>query len=411
MREFAFLLLFLPFAALAQAPATKGIHFEEKLSWSAIQAKAKAENKYIFMDCFTTWCGPCRYMANTIFPMQESGDYFNDKFISVAVQLDTTAKDNAAVKAWYADAHAIFNDYHINAFPTYLIFAPDGRPVHRMMGSTGTAKAFIDETSEAFDTTKQFYTSLQQFQAGRRDSAFLRRLALKAEGLYDLADGRLVAEAYYATQSDLYSHGALEVLSAYTETTDDKGFSILLHDAGRIDSVMGSNMAENQINTILLQKFIYPLPHAAGEPNWKKVQASIAAGYPAQAEEVTLRGKVFYYEYKNDWTHFQPAIIEYMNRYGAHASPDALNDYAWTVFTHCKDMTCVAGALDWSKRSFQDKPNPMYMDTYANILYKMGKKDEAIAWELKASDLDNASNKGQYEKTIGKMRKGEKTWE
>ncbi len=61
-------------------------------------------------------------------------------------------------------------------------------------------------------------------------------------------------------------------------------------------------------------------------------------------------------------------------------------------------MTCVAGALDWSKRSFQDKPNPMYMDTYANILYKMGKKDEAIAWEQKASDLGRCQQQSAISK-------------
>ena len=41
-------------------------------------------------------------------------------------------------------------------------------------------------------------------------------------------------------------------------------------------------------------------------------------------------------------------------------------------------MTCVKEALDRSKRSFAQKENPAYMDTYANSLYKMGKKEEAI---------------------------------
>ena len=59
------------------------------------------------MDCFTTWCGPCRFMSATIFPQEETGNYFKDKFISVKVQLDTTAKDADNIKAWYADGHDI----------------------------------------------------------------------------------------------------------------------------------------------------------------------------------------------------------------------------------------------------------------------------------------------------------------
>jgi hypothetical protein len=99
-----------------------------------------------------------------------------------------------------------------------------------------------------------------------------------------------------------------------------------------------------------------------------------------------------------------------MQQYGAHATANELNDYARTVFQNCRDMTCVADALDWSKRSFDNKPIPGYMDTYANILYKMGKKDDAISREQKAADLASGDEKAGYEATIEKMKKGEKTW-
>ena len=92
-------------------------------------------------------------------------------------------------------------------------------------------------------------------------------------------------------------------------------------------------------------------------------------------------------------------------------SPEALNDYAWTVFQHCPDMTCVSEALEWSKRSFKDQPNPAFMDTYANILYKMGKKDDAITWEEKAVSMVSEGEKSTYQQTLDKMKKGEKTWD
>ena len=52
----------------------------------------------------------------------------------------------------------------------------------------------------------------------------------------------------------------------------------------------------------------------------------------------------------------------------------------------------------------------MYIDTYANLLYKLGKKDEAITWEQKALDLAPEGEKKSYEETLDKMKKGEKTW-
>ncbi|WP_449435444.1 thioredoxin family protein [Pedobacter steynii] len=69
----------------------QGIKFEENLSWAQIQAKAKAENKYILMDTYATWCGPCKQMSAETFPQKEAGDFINDKFVSVKVQMDQTA--------------------------------------------------------------------------------------------------------------------------------------------------------------------------------------------------------------------------------------------------------------------------------------------------------------------------------
>lgn len=412
------LLILLPFATLAQsgptaqAQDTKGVHFEDNLSWTAIKAKAEAEHKYIFMDCFTTWCGPCKYMAKTIFPQEESGNFFNDKFISVGVQLDTSAKDNDRVRSWYADAHAIAEEYGIRAYPTYLIFSPDGKPLHRLVGSRATAKEFVNDMQSTFDTTKQYYTQLQQFHDGRHDSAFLRRLAMMSINVYDLNEGQKVADAYCSTQSDPYSPGVLDMTLQFTRSTTDKGFAVLLAHPDKVDAAMGAGMAEQRVYAILLQEYVSPAIRKAGSgtPDWRTVRKAIAAHYPAQAEEATEKSEALYYQHKGDWPHFQTAIVTYMKKYGAHATPGELNDFAWTVFQNCPDMMCVSDALDWSKRSFKDKAEPAYMDTYANILYKMGKKDDAIAWEQKALDLSDDASKPGYQSTIDKMKKGEKTW-
>ena len=50
--------------------------FEEALQ------KAKQENKLIFVDLYTTWCGPCKKMAAETFPQQAVGDYFNKNFVN-----------------------------------------------------------------------------------------------------------------------------------------------------------------------------------------------------------------------------------------------------------------------------------------------------------------------------------------
>jgi thioredoxin-related protein len=409
----AALILFVAFAirqdtAAAQQTDT-GIHFTHNLSWAAIQAKAKAENKYIFMDCFTTWCGPCRFMSTQIFPQKETGNYFNDKFISVKVQLDTTAKDSADVQAWYADGHAIATQYSVNAYPTYLIFAPDGHAIHRMLGSTRTVQDFVNETIDAFDTTKQYYTQTAEYDNGRRDSAFLRRLTWQCINLYDPAKARIVANDYLKTQTDLYTKGTLDIIVETTTKSTDEYFTLFTDHAAAVDKVLGPDAANKFVRTVYLREGTGLKPGDTRQPDWVAIHARIAAKLPDQADELTLRIKVNFYQRNKDWTHFEPAIVAYMKNYGARMPDDVLNSVAWSAFSGCTDMTCVAEILDWSKR-LKESNEPAFLDTYANILYKMGHKDDAIALEQKAVSLSAAGDKADMQATLDKMKKNEKTW-
>src|ERR1700761_5246017 len=130
MRRILLILIFCPFCLRAQ----DGIHFEKDMTWQQVKEKAKKENKFIFVDCFTTWCGPCKSMDHNIYPNDTVGKLVNDRFVSVKVQLDTSKRDDENVKQWYADAHMIKEQYKIHAFPTFLFFSPDGEIVHRGQG-------------------------------------------------------------------------------------------------------------------------------------------------------------------------------------------------------------------------------------------------------------------------------------
>src|SRR5687768_17467993 len=127
--------LFLPLSLSAQDALTShrihGIRWTEGLTWEQVKEKARQENKYIFLDCFTTWCGPCKVMDNSVFVNDSVGDYFNDRFISVKVQMDKTSKDNEQVKQWYKDAALISNQYHVEGYPTFIFLSPQGTIVHK----------------------------------------------------------------------------------------------------------------------------------------------------------------------------------------------------------------------------------------------------------------------------------------
>lgn len=417
MKKLFLALLLLPFLSFSQHEAGgKGMKFEHGLSWKEVLAKAKAENKYIFMDCFTTWCGPCKYMSANIFPMAEVGDFFNKNYLMVKVQFDTTNNDNDEVKSWFKDMQAINAEYKIRAYPTYLFFDPSGTAVHRAVGSSD-AKAFLAKGADAMQPEKQYYTLLHKYETGEKSPEFLRTLATVALDAYDLTNANKISKEYIATQSDLFTKENLTLLDKFTQKSTDKGFDLFLNNTEKVDAILGKDKAEQKLMGIIMVENVYPVilkrstpENPSTTPDFAALSASLQAKYPKYGEEVAAKGKVIYFQYMKDWNGFQSAIVAFMTKYGEKASPAELNSYAWTVFDNCKDMTCVTEALDWSKRSFKEKEDPAYIDTYANILHKLGRTKEAIQWEEKAVTLAAAGEKKTYQDTIDKMKKGEKTW-
>ncbi len=52
--------------------------------------------------------------------------------------------------------------------------------------------------------------------------------------------------------------------------------------------------------------------------------------------------------------------------------------------------------------------NPAYLDTYAQLTYKLGRKEEAIEWQTKAVAAQKATGMpaGSFEATLAKMKVG-----
>ncbi len=115
-----------------------------------------------------------------------------------------------------------------------------------------------------------------------------------------------------------------------------------------------------------------------------------------------------YARQKSDWAEFSKAVVTYMNDYGSKVSAKQMNEFAWTVFENCSDMNCVEQALEWSKKSVDVTNNPAFMDTYANLLYKTGKKQDAISWEEKAITMLKQEQQpvNEYEATLEKFKSG-----
>lgn len=96
--------------------AQKGISFEQG-SWNQVLAKAKKENKLIFMDAYTTWCGPCKLLQARVFPDAELGSHFNDNFINYKVDMEKGEGPMLGMK------------YPLKGYPTLFFIDPKSEKV------------------------------------------------------------------------------------------------------------------------------------------------------------------------------------------------------------------------------------------------------------------------------------------
>lgn len=104
------------------AKASGGIKFDH-MSLEDAMKEAKESGKPIFIDCYTSWCGPCKQMAATTFKEDEVGEFFNENFINLKIDIE---KD--------ADGPNVARAYQIRVYPTLLIIDGDGNLVSQTLG-------------------------------------------------------------------------------------------------------------------------------------------------------------------------------------------------------------------------------------------------------------------------------------
>jgi hypothetical protein len=167
-------------------------------------------------------------------------------------------------------------------------------------------------------------------------------------------------------------------------------------------------------------------------PNWNAIAASLAVKYDEKkVEEVlTVERRDFYKRIKN-WREFarlrSEGLLKNPPQRGEGLGRDswALNVDAWDVFENCGDKHVLSQALQWIDMAIavdgskDEGPNVQLLDTRANVLYRLGRADEAIAMEKAAADrcLESSRKTGhksqlydEYMEIISKMKKGEPTW-
>jgi len=410
----------------------KGIYFYRDLSWQKIREKAKLEHKYIFVDCFATWCGPCKQMDKNVYTADIVGDFYNKTFISYKIQCDTSRNDDEMTKAAYVAAHQVVTEYKIAAYPTFLFFTPDGKLVHIGLGYQ-EATDFITLGREATDPSKQYFTLLKNYQKGNRDYASMPYLAKIATRLDDSQISRLVERDYIENylnklpDAEIGEKDNLELLRDFVQLlhSNDRSFKWILEHTQLADSItQKTEFSIGIMISVMYREEIKPMVETAEKnnamPDWDKMETKLTAKIGIAATKKAIwKGKLDWYKFKNDWEDYYAIVIEiietgrFKDNPGSSANALTLNQAAFEIFLHSSDKNKLEKALSWMDlvvNNITDSSafaGDMY-DTKAELLYKLARKEEALVLEARAVEVspNNKEIRGLYKR----MLEGQPTW-
>jgi len=122
-RKYIMMICFTLLMGWSVSASSQGISFF-KGTFDEALAKAKQENKLVFVDFYATWCGPCKQMAEKVFTDEEVGKYMNDKFVCMQIDVEK--------EGWQKETAGNFN---VTVLPTLIFFKADASVASRLAGA------------------------------------------------------------------------------------------------------------------------------------------------------------------------------------------------------------------------------------------------------------------------------------
>lgn len=364
-----------------KADEEKGIRFE-KIPYKALLEKAKAEKKLLFIDAFTTWCGPCKYMSREIFTKDSVAEFYNTNFINAKIDMEKGEGIELARK------------YEVNAYPTLLYVDGDGKMVHRSTGSR-SAQTFIALGKEALTPEKTLSSLQNRFSKGERAQDFL---ALYLRAIHDAGLNSTEARYFYfkkLTDDQLQEKENWALITEMVYSSDEEVFQRVFKNR----SVFRNVFNKTEVDGFIDQVFFNDLYDAArkdkasgGNSVNDKKSAIKKSGYE-HADRVVLSYEMSYAQQAKNWNAYAKAAVDLFTKYPP-ADAMEYNNVAYRFFERINDSKALKTAEGWARLALDTYPEDAnVMDTYASILFKNKKYKEAEKWANRAIDRGLADNK------------------
>ncbi|SMC59684.1 thioredoxin family protein [Pedobacter africanus] len=379
--------------ALSTSAQDREITFKEG-DWKTQLAAAKKENKIIFFDAYTSWCGPCKMMAKDVFTKNEVADLFNGTFYNVKYDMEK------------GEGPALKDKYDVKAYPTYLFINGEGEVVHKIVGSM-SAKEFITESNKALKPESTAFGLAKKFNAGDHSEATAVAYLEALEKAYESDKMGSVAKIYFdgLPKASLLEARKWELVQKYLNNPSSQAFAYLYANKAELGKKYGADKV-NMYFENTMNMSVYSVKRAyEKKDNLNEAKEIAAAIRKLQAAKPT-KGSAFMlaqldliaFAAANQWDKFTAKIDAVLADAGF-PRKDQL------VVTAANDVVTAAPAKyypvaeKWAnelQKTAGDFTNIQLTDLRKRILKKQGKTAEAEAMAAKAMELrKEAGKKGQ----------------
>ena len=343
--------------------SAQGIKFVESNFKEAV-AQAEQENKLLFMDCYTSWCGPCQLLANRVFPNDSIGQFFNKHFVSLKVDMEK------------GEGPALARQYGVKAYPTLLFIDPSTQEIVSQVVGFRTVKALLEDAEKAANPNRNLQGLAAQFNENPTNpaiaSAYLE--GLWAASLTQERDETLKNYLSRLTPEEICTTDNWKILSAHTENPYSYAFDCLHKNREGFRNVMGKEAVNAKLDHLYRyasMKFIYRKRVPENEfpqNNFNKLMELLKqeegdefAYYLTQLEMIDNVQKGNY-----------RGMLDVLGRADKKQilTPQTRFYFIWLNLTYlkeCKDKKALKRGLKWAEKLEVDSQDPNVLEALNNI--------------------------------------------
>ncbi|SIQ76112.1 Thioredoxin [Chryseobacterium sp. RU37D] len=355
------LLLFSSIVAFSQ----EAIQFQD-LPFKDLIAKAKKENKIIFIDAYASWCGPCKMMERNIFIKKSVGDYYNSNFVNARFDMEKGEGRDIAAK------------YGVRSYPTYLFLNGDGELVSQNFGYMEES-LFLSMAQDINSPNNKKGSLKERFANGEKDPEFLINI-MKLNSSSDFDFAKKASERYFENKkkTEELSKDDVGLLLYFLKSTEDKNYKVFAERKVEIIKFLPEDTYKEFDNQLKLAKVVEQSidqkNKKINEEYFMKTAEPLVGKHDAEAK--LNQTKLSYYEQNADFPEYEKAALAYYKDPDAF-QPNELLKAAWIFSDHVKTPASLKKAAEWAEKSVMRGETSENTYILAKLYFLTGNKDMA----------------------------------